>query len=375
MSARPAGSLSLDRQGWDKSQPKKQQVWAIQGLKLIAILLGMAALLGIGYYAARVIFLDPVTAYRMQTSGDSNINTYKIFPQRPIAPGGSLSLLKQANLANFPSTVTLPFNGTQTTTSLKDLFTQTDTQAFIVIRNNTVIYEKYLNGTSRDTLHTSFSMAKSITSALTGIAIDEGKIQSINDPLVRYVPELKGRGLDSLTLRDMLTMSSGVAFHNDISFGPLNPFVSDDAQQYYTDNLRRLLLSVHRSDDPIGADFHYNDYYPLLEGLILQRVTGESVAQYTQDKLWQPMGAEYPASWSLDSTADGFEKTNSAFNARAIDFARIGLVFLNQGRWNGHQIISQSWVSQSTTPDPSDQRSWKENPSWQQAGGYYKYHW
>jgi len=72
---------------------------------------------------------------------------------------------------------------------------------------------------------------------------------------------------------------------------------------------------------------------------------------------------------------DGFEKTNSALNARAIDFARFGLLFLNQGRWNGQQIISQQWVTESTKPDPADHRSWKDDPSWQQAGGYYKYGW
>lgn len=374
MTIQPAQLLSLNPQTSAKAQ-KKLGSWAKKGLKMGGVLLGFAALLVAGYFTAAAIALDPATAYRMLTSGNSNIDTYKIFPQRPVAPSGSVSTLKQATLANFPSTVSFTYHSAPYMTGLNDLFAQTHTQAFIVIRDNTVVYERYLNGASRDTLFTSFSMAKSITSALIGMAIDEGKIKSINDPLIAYVPELQGRGFDKLTLRDMLRMSSGVAFHPDITFEPINPFVSDDARQYYTDNLRQLILSVHRSDDPIGADFHYNDYYSLLEGLILQRVTGESVAQYTQDKLWQPMGAEYPASWSLDSTAGGLEKTNSAFNARAIDFARIGLLFLNQGRWNGQQIISQRWIADSTTPDPSDQRPWKDSILFRQAGGYYKYHW
>ncbi len=375
MTTQHARTLSSSPRASVKGQTKLHS-WAIRGLKLVGCLLGLAALLVVGYFAAEVVYLGPVTAYRIETTGDTNIYTYKIFPQRPVAAGASVSSLKQANSANFPATITYEAYGSQSTTSLDDLLAQTDTQAFIVVRDNTVIYERYLNGTNRDTLHTSFSMAKSITSALVGIAIDEGKIKSVNDPLVLYVPELKGRGFDSLTLRDMLLMSSGVAFHPDISStGLWNKFVSDDSRQYVTDNIRQLILNVHRSDSPVGADFHYNDFYPLLEGLILQRVTGETVAQFTQDKLWQPMGAEYPASWSLDSTADGFEKTNSAFNARAIDFARIGLVFLNQGRWNGQQIISQKWVAESTMPDPADHRPWPGAPWWPQAGGYYKYHW
>jgi CubicO group peptidase (beta-lactamase class C family) len=359
-----------------KPPQQKNRLWAKRGIKMSAGVLVIAVLLVIGYFAAEVIYLDPVTAYRIETSGGSNIDTYKIFPQRAIATGGSVSVLPQASLANFPTTISFGYQGRQYTSRLTDLLAQTDTQAFIVIRNNAVIYEQYLNGASRDTLFTSFSMAKSFTSALIGIAIDEGKIGSVNDPVIKYVPELKGRGFDGLTIRDMLLMSTGVAFQNDVG-GLFNNFVSDDARQYFTDNLRQLILHVHASSQPIGAGFHYNDFYPLLEGLILQHVTGETVAQFTQDALWKPMGMEYPASWSLDSTTDGFEKTNSALNARAIDFARFGLLFLNQGRWNGRQIVSQQWVTASTTPDPADQRSWNGDPhqAWQQAGGYYKYHW
>jgi CubicO group peptidase (beta-lactamase class C family) len=329
----------------------------------------------VSYVVAVMIAVGPATAYRLATSGGSNIYTYKNFPQRTIARGGSVSSLKQGNIATLPATITFSYNGRQYTARLSDLLAQTDTQAFIVIRSDTVIVEEYLNGARRDTLFTSFSMAKSFTSALIGIALDERLIKSINDPVVRYVPELKGRGFDALTIRNMLRMDTGIAFHRDVGFPLLDPFVSDDTKQYYSDNLRQLLLSVQRSDQPIGADFHYNDYYALLEGLILQRVTGETVAQFTQDKLWQPMGMEYPASWSLDSTADGFEKTNSALNARAIDFARIGLMFLHQGTWNGQQIISPGWVTASTTPDPSDRRPFKDISAWRQAGGYYKYHW
>ncbi len=359
--------------------PQRQRLWERRGIKIGAGFLAMALLLVVSYFTALAIYLDPVTAYRMVTSGDSNINTYKIFPQRAVANGGPVSTLNTATLANFPSSVTYSYDGRQYSIGLNDLFATTDTQAFIVIRDNTVIYERYVHGARPDTVFTSFSMAKSITSALIGIAIDQGKITSVNDPVTRYIPELKGRGFDALTIRDMLLMSTGVAFQPDVNekIGPFdfNPFVSDDARQYYTDDLRQLLLDVHASSQPIGAAFHYNDFYPLLMGLILQRVTGETVAQFTQDALWKPMGMQYPAFWSLDSTSDGLEKTNSAFEARAIDFARLGLLFLNQGQWNGRQIISQRWVTESTTPDPSDKRSWADDPSWQKAGGYYKYGW
>jgi CubicO group peptidase (beta-lactamase class C family) len=97
--------------------------------------------------------------------------------------------------------------------------------------------------------------------------------------------------------------------------------------------------------------FHYNNYNPLLRGMILERTTHKHVSQYLEEKIWKPLGMEAPASWSLDSDTSGFEKNGSGINARAIDFAKIGRLFLNNGNWNGIQIISEKWVNESTTPD------------------------
>ena len=152
------------------------------------------------------------------------------------------------------------------------------------------------------------------------------------------------------------------------------PF-ADDALTYYPPDLREVTLHVEASGAPIGEAFRYNNYHPLLEGLILERVTGMTVAQYLQEKFWKPMGAEFPASWSLDSEENGFEKMESGINARAIDFARFGLIFLHNGYWNGVQILPESWVRESTEPLRPDPRIWETFPSWLDYGGYYKYHW
>jgi CubicO group peptidase (beta-lactamase class C family) len=134
-------------------------------------------------------------------------------------------------------------------------------------------------------------------------------------------------------------------------------------------------LSVEAGVTPIGEAFHYNNYYPLLEGLIIERATGMHVAEYLQEKFWKPMGAEFPASWSMDSERSGFEKMESGINARAIDFARFGLIFLHNGFWNGVQILPESWVRESTEPLRPDPRTWETFPSWLDYDGYYKYHW
>ena len=245
------------------------------------------------------------------------------------------------------------------------------TQALIVIKDDQIVYEKYYNGYQRDSIVTSFSSAKSFNSAMIGKAIDEGLIGSVNDPVIRYLPELKGRGLDEMTLRDLLMMSSGIQYTEDENLFPLlgAPF-SDDAKTYYYPDLRRLVLrDVKHGAEPVGKYMHYNNYHPILEGMILERVTGMPVAKYLEKTIWQPLGMEYPASWSLDSEATAFEKMESGINARAIDFARFGLLFLHNGRWNGQQVISKQWVKESTAPDPADQREWPYWPEYLQNGG------
>jgi CubicO group peptidase (beta-lactamase class C family) len=99
------------------------------------------------------------------------------------------------------------------------------------------------------------------------------------------------------------------------------------------------------------------------------------VAVYLQEKIWKPLGMEFPASWSLDSVESGFEKMESGINARAIDFAKFGRLFLKGGNWEGKQIISEDWVAASTVPDPEDNRLWVTFPEYKERGGYYQYHW
>jgi CubicO group peptidase (beta-lactamase class C family) len=313
--------------------------------------------------------------YRAVTNGYPNPQTNKIFPERKVENAPPISQIKKNDTASIPIKLTFQTVNGLDSSSFNELLKKTRTEAFIVIKDNEVIYENYLNGTTRESVHTSFSVAKSIVSTLIGIAIEEGKILSVNDPVIKYIPELKDSGLDSLTIHDMLIMSSGIDYRRfEDTFFLLIPF-SPDLTTFYGDNLRNSILNLHSGKNPIGKFFNYNDFYPLIEGMILERVTGMSISQYTQKKIWEPMGMEFEASWSLDKADSGFEKTNVAFNARTIDFARFGLLFLNHGTWNGHRIVSEDWVNAATSPDPNDKREWKVFQFWPTLGGYYKFHW
>jgi len=189
-----------------------------------------------------------------------------------------------------------------------------------------------------------------VLSALTGIAIAEGKIGGLDDPITRYCRSwLSVPARSASAFVTLLSMTSGLAYNGSGSGG--SPF-GDDARVYYDPDLRKLALTVRPGVEP-GARWQYNNFHPLLLGLVLERATGQTVSDYLSEKLWKPLGMEAPAFWSLDSRHDGFEKMESGLNARAVDFARFGLLFLDGGAWDGRQIVPREWVEASTRHDPS----------------------
>jgi len=294
---------------------------------------------------------------------------YKMFPYRTIENAPPAYQFPRATGGALPAEVEYKDGDSIKRVALDQLLESTGTHAFIVIKDGKLLDERYLNGYQRDSICISRSMAKSFTSALVGIAIDEGFIKSVNDPIIKYLPELTGQGFDTITIRNLLTMGSGIRYR--ISEFPWD----EDALYYFYPNIRRLLLSDMEVAEPPGQSFHYTDYNVGLLAIIVERTTQRSVGNYLQEKIWKPIGMEYPATWSIDSWDDGFELSHVALNARAIDYAKFGRLFLDKGNWNGKQIISQRWVTESTAPDPNDHRPWETYPEWADAGGYYKYFW
>jgi CubicO group peptidase (beta-lactamase class C family) len=317
---------------------------------------------------------------RDQVYGKTNVggsHDSQTFPQRPIATSAAAFHFPQNPSPQLFQTIQFRQGGQLKQLSLNDFLAATDTTSFIVIKNGTILDESYANGYSRDSINTSYSVAKSFTSAMIGIAIGEGYIGSVNDPMVAYLPELRGHGVDGVTIRNLLMMSAGLSIRHEAEQSPLANALalSDDTRTTYFPNLRSVALSVRPGADAPGTAFEYDKRVPMLLGLILERTTHRSVSQYLQEKIWQPLGMEYPASWSLDSTQSGFERMESGLNARAIDFAKFGQLFLDNGLWNGQPIVPAQWVSESTSPGPADPRPWRTSSAWKQANGYYGYLW
>jgi CubicO group peptidase (beta-lactamase class C family) len=228
---------------------------------------------------------------------------------------------------------------------------RTQTTSLLVLRDGQLLYEGYFNGHQRDTVQASFSMTKSVASLLIGAAIANGELPSIDTPAQDLLPEVKGLRGSGNSLRSLLNMTSGFTVGNGQLFWPFNAPWSD-GNLYFALDLRAIAAAVRPQYRP-GMHFLYDDRNPMLLGMILERATHEHTATWLAQRLWQPMGAEFPASWSLDSRASAFEKMESGINARPIDFLKIGQLVLRRGvAEGGERLLPESWVEQATTPTP-----------------------
>jgi CubicO group peptidase (beta-lactamase class C family) len=295
-----------------------------------------------GVYAWALMSVNSSTTARAMIWMGADVDDQDRFPARTIAASGDPSALPRGPEID-------PAGASPSGTDFDAFLRMSDTLAFVVVKDDRLVYERYFQGSDRATRQTSFSVAKSFLSTLVGIAIADGSIGSVDDPVTDYLPELAERDerFERITLRDLLTMSSGLRYEEHS--GPV-PW-GDDISTYYGADLREIGLNDTQVVATPGTAWHYNNYNPLLLGMVLERATGMSVAEYMSTRLWQPLGAERDATWSLDSQRSGFEKMESGLNATPVDYARFGLLFLHRGAWNGTRIVPEGWVREATAAD------------------------
>lgn len=279
----------------------------------------------------------------------ADIDEYVIFDNRIVKAGTTdkWALGKDYNTKKIPSQY------------LGDM-ERMKTIAYLTIKDDSIRHEEYWDGYS-DTSHTSsFSMAKTFISILVGIAIEEGKIKSLDQPVSDFLPEYKEGNKSKISIRHLVTMSSGINF--DESY--INP-IGFAAEAYYGDDLRKLIFKYDAEKEP-GKYFEYLSGNTQLLGFVLSKATGMSVSEYASQKLWKPVEAEHDAFWSLDHK-DGDEKAYCCFNSNARDFARIGKLFLDSGRWDTTQVVPENYVLESIQPAPTmdgDEKNNRYGYSW-----------
>lgn len=228
----------------------------------------------------------------------------------------------------------------------------------IVLHKGRIVYENYWLGADAESHFASWSMVKSVTSTLIGIAEAEGFIESIEDPIIRYVPELAGTAYRDVTIEQALQMSSGVRFdeQNDalrftcLVFPPGSPLIDcDDVRAEFGLGLERFLKSLDERAAPPGTRFNYSEADAQVLGWVLRNAIGRSPAEYLSEKIWRPLGMEDDAMWLLDRPG-GMPLAGASINARLRDYARFGLLMLNDGVYDGKRILPQGWVERATRP-------------------------
>ena len=229
------------------------------------------------------------------------------------------------------------------------------TASFLIIRNDSILYETYRGGWNDTLTSNLFSATKSIVGLLVGIAIDEGKIGSVDDKVVKYIPEYNSGRQKDITIRNLLTMSAGMDW--DEAYASL---FSVTTHGYYGNDLYNLIISLDIIDTP-GVQYSYRSGETQLLSFVVEAATGETISRYAEKRLWQPMMAGQDAFWLLDKK-DGDEKSFCCFHTTARDAARFGRLMLNKGNWNGRQLVSKEYIEEAMTPASYLKDQWGKDP-------------
>jgi len=292
-----------------------------------------------------VIFQSCTVLTRCVKYYEADITDHEIFPYEEINTGNNKFHFKDGDKSLFEKQIVE--NKDSIDYTLDEYLKTGQTTAFLVIKNDSVLFEKYYKGYERSDISTFFSVSKSVTSLLVGIAVDEGAIKSVKDPVTDYIPELKDGDsmFKKLTIEHLLNMRSGIDFDESYS----NPFSGMATLYYGTNQLAKIKRKGFKCAP--GTKHEYQSVSTAILGIILERATGKKMAKYLEEKVWIPMGMENRATWSVDDKRHRSPKAYSGLNATAIDLAKIGRLYLNKGNWNGKQILSEDWVKKSFTPN------------------------
>ena len=250
-------------------------------------------------------------------------------------------------VSTSPYQLTESFQLNDSTVNTQAFLAQTLTDALLIIQQDTIRYEYYSNGFTANDHHISWSMSKSVISALFGIAIGEGKIKSIEETVTDYLPDFAGTGYDKVRIKDLLQMSSGVGFNED--YGDFNSDINIMGRYFALGMpMADFAKSLKREREP-GTYNHYVSIDTQVLGMILKKATGQTITDYMKEKLWSQIGAESEAYWIIDKT--GMEFALGGLNITARDYAKLGQLFLDTGKWQGRQVVPREWVLASITPD------------------------
>jgi CubicO group peptidase (beta-lactamase class C family) len=276
----------------------------------------------------------------------------KLYPSQVIRKGPQPHQWPEASQ---PVEFSYEFDGK--TISLADNIERTNTTGLIVIKDGVIIHEQYRLGATKESLHTSWSVAKSFVSTMVGMAIDDGLITSVNDQVQQYIPKLTGKAYGLATIKDVLQMSSGVDFFESYGAAGSNTALAFSDVQKITNaawifglNMNELVGDYGKKEEP-GTRWEYRSSDTQVLGWLVETVMQKPFAQIIEERLWQPAGMSFDANWLLDKSDEKSAVTFCCLNASLRDYAQLGELYRLGGVWNGQQLLSKEWIIEATTPD------------------------
>jgi CubicO group peptidase (beta-lactamase class C family) len=252
-----------------------------------------------------------------------------------------------SRLARAPSEPAIPWQFQGAALTLDDYLTRNPTTGLLIARDDTILVERYQYDRHDRHRFTSWSMAKTVTSMLIGIALAEGHIRSVDDLAAAYVPALEGTAYGQTSLRHLLQMSSGVRFVEQYSGDDDVMKLARDTFGQRGDGGASAVTPFNERAAPSGTRFSYASSETQVLGLVLRSAVGRPVTAYLEEKIWRPMGAGADATWLVDRS--GQEVTFCCMNAVLRDYARLGLLLAHEGNWRGRQLIPAAWIRDATT--------------------------
>lgn len=319
----------------------KRKWFRITGITLAALIL-VIAVIGILNAGKIYGFYKVVTLFDEKNIVENFRSMHEIFPYRDVQRGESVFEFDTAT-QSLPE----PFEYKGKTYNITELLEKTWTTGLIVVKDDKIVFEKYYRGNTKDTLNISWSVGKSFVSALIGIAIEEGYIDSINRYVSDYVPELKETGYDGVPLKDVLQMSSGVKFNED--YADFNSDINRMGRVIALCNSINEFAASLESERQSGTYHRYVSMDTQVLGMVLKTTTGKTPSAYLEEKIWKKIGMQSDAKWLVDDK--DMELVFGTLNVTLRDYARFGRLYINHGNWNGEQIVPEQWIIDSVTPD------------------------
>ncbi|MGL4344019.1 MAG: serine hydrolase domain-containing protein [Cellulosilyticaceae bacterium] len=331
-----------------------KKIIVVGSMAIVAVI----CIVGVAYKNEIKLLYRSLNGFKDENLAHTFQNMYHIQPTHEIQKGEGISRF-ETDLAPLPKDFTFKDEDFSIETFLKE----TQTSGLLVLQDDAIKHEAYTLGSDEETLFASNSMGKSFVSALMGIAISEGYIKSVDEPIERYIPEFRGTDIGEVPIKACLQMASGINFdeEKDMSHYSMRTLLGKPAME--------IIAKVGMKEAP----YTYRRYLSInteILGEIIRNATGYSLSEYMEEKLWKKLGTERNAFWTLSNQK---ELAMGGLSISLRDYARFAKLYLNHGQWEGEQIIPEDWVQASTDISAPYAQPGANNDTYNAIG--YGYQW